>query len=45
MNPFLSGSGEVLTLALPVKYSSTPVEVVDFKDVRALKKLLSILVE
>lgn len=45
MNPFLSGSGEVLTLALPIKYSSTPVEVVDFKDVRALKKLLSILVE
>lgn len=40
MNPFLSGDKEVITLGLPVKFSSTLVEIVDFKDVEALEKLL-----
>jgi len=40
MNPFLSGDKEVITLGLPVKFSSTLVEIVDFKDVQALEKLL-----
>jgi len=40
MTPFLGGSTETLILALPVKFPHTPVEVVDFKDVRALKDLV-----
>jgi len=40
VNPFLGDRTEVLTLALPVKFLNTPVEVVDFKDVRALKDLV-----
>ncbi len=38
--PFLGDSTEVLILALPVKFPHTPVEVVDFKDVQALKDLV-----
>jgi putative aminopeptidase FrvX len=45
MNPFLSESSDVLILALPVKFSATPVEMVDFKDVRALEGLLRGLLE
>jgi len=40
MAPFLGDSTEVVGLALPVKFPHTPVEVVDFKDAQALKKLL-----
>jgi endoglucanase len=40
MTPFLGDSSEALILALPVKFPHTPVEVVDFKDVRALKDLV-----
>jgi putative aminopeptidase FrvX len=40
MTPFLGDSTEVLILALPVKFPHTPVEVVDFKDVQALKDLV-----
>ncbi len=45
MNPFSSSEKDVLTLGLPVKFSSTPVEVLDFKDILALEKLLSGLLE
>lgn len=45
MNPFLSGETDILTLGLPVKFSSTPVEVLDLKDILALEKLLSGLLE
>ena len=45
MNPFLSESSDILILALPVKFSATPVEMVDFKDVRALEGLLRGLLE
>ncbi len=41
MSPFLSGETDVLTLGIPIKFSSTPVEVLDLKDVLALEKLLS----
>ena len=40
MTHFLDISTEVVGLALPVKFPHTPVEVVDFKDVEALKNLL-----
>lgn len=45
MSPFLSGETDVLTLGLPVRFSSTPVEVLDLKDILALEKLLSGLLE
>jgi len=45
MSPFAAENTSVLTLGLPVKYSSTPVEVLDLKDVLALEKLLSNLLE
>lgn len=45
MSPFSSGETDVLTLGLPVKFSSTPVEVLDLKDILALEKLLSGLLE
>jgi len=45
MNPFLSESSDILILALPVKFFATPVEMVDFKDVRALEGLLRGLLE
>lgn len=45
MSPFSSGETDVLTLGLPVKFSSTSVEVLDFKDILALEKLLSSLLE
>ena len=45
MSPFLSEETEVLTLGLPVLFPSTPVEIVDLKDVQALEKLLSILLD
>jgi putative aminopeptidase FrvX len=45
MNPFLSRETDALTLGLPVKFSSTPVEVLDLKDILALEKLLSGLLE
>jgi len=45
MNPFLSGDKEVVTLGLPVKFASTLIEIVDFKDVQALEKLLYSLVQ
>lgn len=45
MSPFSSGETDVLTLGLPVKFSSTPVEVLDLKDIQALEKLLSGLLE
>ena len=41
MSPFLSEDTDVLTLGLPVLFPSTPVEILDFKDILALKKLLS----
>jgi len=40
MAPFLGDSTETLILALPVKFPHTPVEVVDFKDVQAMKDLV-----
>lgn len=45
MNPFLSESSDILILALPVQFFSTPVETVDFKDVRAVESLLRSLLE
>ena len=45
MNPFLSENTEVLTLGLPVLFPSTPVETVDLRDILALEKLLSILLD
>jgi len=45
MSPFSSGETDVLTLGLPVKFPSTPVEVLDLKDILALEKLLSGLLE
>jgi putative aminopeptidase FrvX len=45
MSPFLSEETDVLTLGLPVKFSSTPAEVLDFKDILDLEKLLSSLLE
>ena len=45
MNPFLSEDTEVLTLGLPVLFPSTPVETVDLRDILALEKLLSILLD
>ncbi len=45
MSPFLSEEGEVLILGIPVLFSSTPVEIVDFKDVLELEKILSILLD
>jgi putative aminopeptidase FrvX len=45
MSPFSSGETDALTLGLPVKFSSTPVEVLDLKDILALEKLLSGLLE
>lgn len=45
MSPFSSRETDVLTLGLPVKFSSTPAEVLDFKDILALEKLLSGILE
>ncbi len=45
MSPFAAGNTNVLTLGLPVKFSSTPAEVVDLKDAQALEKLISNLLE
>ncbi len=45
MSPFSSDETDVLTLGLPVKFPSTPVEVLDLKDILALEKLLSGLLE
>ncbi len=45
MSPFSPGETDVLIIGLPVKFSSTPVEVLDLKDVLALEKLLSGLLE
>ena len=45
MNPFLSESSDILILALPVQFFATPVETVDFKDVRAVEGLLQSLLE
>ncbi|MGD8536226.1 MAG: hypothetical protein PVF66_10300 [Candidatus Aminicenantes bacterium] len=41
MSPFLSGETDVLILGFPVKFSSTPVEMLDLRDILALEKLLS----
>lgn len=40
MTPFIGDPAEAIILALPVKFPHTPVEVVDFKDVQALKDLV-----
>lgn len=40
VTPFQGDSADVLALALPVKFPHTPVEVVDFNDVLALKNLV-----
>jgi putative aminopeptidase FrvX len=45
MSPFAAGNTSVLTLGLPVKFSSTPAEALDLKDVRVLEKLISTLLE
>lgn len=45
LNPFLSGTTDGLILGLPAKFASTPVEVLDFKDILALEKLLAGLVK
>jgi len=45
MNPFSAKGKDVLTLALPLKFPSTPVEVVDFKDVEFLKSILHFFLE
>ncbi len=41
MNPFLTRHDEVIGLFLPVKFSQTPSEVVDTKDLESLGHLLS----
>lgn len=41
MSPFLSEETDVLFLGLPVLFPSTPVEILDLKDILALEKLLS----
>ncbi len=38
--PFASPQSEVLTVALPVQFLNTPSEVVDLKDIQALRDLL-----
>jgi putative aminopeptidase FrvX len=40
INPFLDTHEEIAGLFLPVRFASTPSEVVDFKDVESLKTLL-----
>jgi putative aminopeptidase FrvX len=38
--PFAAPPGEVITLALPVRFLNTPSEVVDAKDLQGLRDLL-----
>ncbi len=38
--PFLGGSAEVLTAGLPVQFANTPSEIIDHRDLEALKRLL-----
>jgi putative aminopeptidase FrvX len=45
MHPFLSKHDEIIGLFLPVKFSQTPSEVVDTRDVDALSSLLSVLLQ
>ena len=45
MSPFAAENANVLTLGLPVKFSSTPVEALDLKDIMALENLISSLLE
>ncbi|UCE40629.1 MAG: hypothetical protein JSV17_14445 [Candidatus Aminicenantes bacterium] len=45
MNPFLSQHNAVIGLFLPVKFSHTPAEVVDIKDVDSLRFMLSVLLQ
>jgi putative aminopeptidase FrvX len=45
MRPFLGNGNDVLTLALPVKYSRTPSEIINLRDVRAIADLVEAVVE
>lgn len=45
IQPFLSGSEEVVGLLLPVEFAKTPSEVVDFGDAQTLGSLLSMLLQ
>ncbi len=45
MRPFLGEGNDVLTLALPVKFSQTPSEIVSLRDVQALADLVEAIVE
>lgn len=45
MRPFLGDGNDVLTLALPVKFSLTPSEIVSLRDVQALADLVAEIVE
>ena len=45
LNPFLKEDAEFIGLFLPVKFSQTPSEIVDIKDVETLNSLLSALLQ
>lgn len=46
MAPFLADKADIIGLALPVKFSQTPSEIISLKDVRSLAELISgVLVE
>ena len=44
INPFLGKGKDVIGILLPVKFSSTPSEVIDLRDVEQLKIILSSLI-
>ena len=44
LGPFLAGGAEGLVIALPVKFAGTPSEVVDARDIQAVRDLVSDLI-